>query len=130
MSEFMDFLASPDISEIEETVKINDRIGSFIIKPMTQTQWESYRSRCSGKLSKKGVDFDNEKFNNLVLVGQVVKPNFSDAAMLSKAGCTTPAELIAKKILPGEIAEIVSRITKLSGFDIDINEDIEEAKNE
>ena len=129
MSELIDFLSLPDISEMEKTIKINDRIGSVVIKPMTQIQWEGYRSRCSGKLSKKGVDFDNEKFNNLVLAGQVTSPNFADAAMLSKANCTTAAEFISKKILPGEIAEIVSQITKLSGFDTDINEEIEEAKN-
>jgi len=129
MSKLVDFLALPDISSMEEIVKINDRIGEITIKPMTQTQWESYRARCTGKVGKKGVDFDSEKFNSLIMVGQVVNPNFSDADMLGKARCSTASEFISKKILPGEVAEIISRITKLSGFDNDINEDIEEAKN-
>lgn len=129
MSNLVDFLTLPDIDSMTEEVYINDRIKTFTIKAMTNAQWESYRARSRGKINKKGVDFDNEKFNNLVMAGHVVEPNFSDAAMLSKAGCATAAEFISKKILPGEINDIVEAITKLSGFDSDINEDIKDAQD-
>lgn len=129
MSNMIDFLSLPDVDSIIEEIYINDRIGTFKIKAMTNAQWESYRARCKGKMKKDGVNFDNEKFNNLVLSGHVTEPNFTDAAMLAKANCSTAAEFISKKILPGEINEIVARIVKLSGFDDDINEDVEEAKN-
>jgi len=129
MSKLVDFLALPDVDSLTEEAYINDRIGIFKIKAITNKQWENYRARSKGKVNKEGVDFDNEKFNNLVMAGHIVEPNFSDATLLSKAGCATVAEFISRKILPGEVSEIVERITKLSGFDSDINKDIEEAKN-
>ena len=114
---------------LTKDVHINDRIGTFKIKAMTNAQWEDYRARSRGKVSKKGMDFDSAKFNSLIMAAHVVEPNFANAEMLTKANCATASEFISKKILPGEISEIVEQITKLSGFDSDINEEIAEAQD-
>lgn len=131
MSELHDFLALPDVSDITEEIRINERLGTFTVKPLTESQWTNYRNRCKGKISKQGMDFDSGKFNLLVITGQVVEPNFSDADFLAKAGCNTASEFITKKFLAGEIADIADKITAISGFGSDsdgINEDIAEAK--
>lgn len=129
MSALVDFLALPDVSEVTEEIYINERLGTFKIKPLSNTMWSSYRKQCMSKIKKGGADFDSEKFSTLIIAEQTVEPNFKDAAFLEKAGCSTARDFIDKKFLAGEIADIAEKITKISGFDSDINDDIELAKN-
>ena len=129
MSELEQFLALPDVTDMEETIYVNERVGSFVVKPMTSAQFDEYSKRCRSKVNKKGVDFDGGKFNLLIVAGQVVKPDFNNAELLKKAGCATAAELIQKKLLAGEIAALSEKISEISGFNTDMNDSIQEAKN-
>ena len=79
--------------------------------------------------NKKGLDFDSTKFNLLIVAGQTIQPNFNNAELLKKSGCATAIEFIKKKLLSGEIAELADKITEISGFETDRDEEIEEAKN-
>lgn len=129
MSRLQHLLTLPDNSDITEDIYINERLGTFTIKPMSPAQHSNYQKRCMGKTQKDGTAFDGSKFNLLVVVGQTVDPNLSDADFLSQANCVTAQEFVSKKFLAGEISAIASKIIDKSGFDRDINEDIEEAKN-
>ncbi len=129
MNDLEKFLTLPDVSEIEEEVSVSKRLGKFKVKAMTSDEFGEYQKRSRGKVNKKGVDFDSTKFNLLIVAGQTIQPNFNNAELLKKAGCATATELIKKKLLPGEIAELADKITELSGFEIDRDEEIEEAKN-
>lgn len=129
MNNLEDFLALPDVDSIEEEIFVNKRIGKVTIKAMTSDDFSEYQRKSRGKINKKGIDFDGAKFNLLIVAGQTVKPDFKNADLLKKANCTTATELIQKKLLPGEIAEIAQQIQRLSGFDSDMSEDVEEAKN-
>lgn len=129
MTDLENFLALPDVTELTEEIYVNERLGKMVIKPMTQQQFNDYGKRCTSKINKKGADFDSVKFNLLVVAGQTIKPDFNNAELLQKAGCATASEFIQRKLLPGEISTIAGKIQSLSGFDSDINEDIEEAKN-
>lgn len=129
MSELEEFLSLPDVSDIQETIYVNERLGSFVVKPMTSAQFDEYSKRCRSKVNKKGVDFDGGKFNLLIVAGQTIKPDFNNAELLKKAGCATASELIQKKLLAGEIALLSEKISEISGFNTDINESIQEAKN-
>lgn len=125
-----DFLAMPDVDNIEEEVFVSKRLGKFKVKAMTADEHAEYVKRAKGKIGKKGeIEFDSGKFNLMIAAGQVISPDFRNAELLKKANCATAAEFIKKKLLAGEIAELSEQICKLSGFDIDINEEIEEAKN-
>ena len=129
MTDLENFLALPDVTELTEEIYVNERLGKMVIKPMTQHQFNDYGKRCTSKINKKGADFDSAKFNLLVVAGQTINPDFNNAELLQKAGCATASEFIQRKLLPGEISTIAVKIQSLSGFDNDINEDIEEAKN-
>ena len=52
---------------------------------------------------------------HIVLAG-VKAPDFKDKALLSKYGAATPAELVKKLLLPGEITDMSREIEKLSGY--------------
>lgn len=129
MSRLDNFLNLPDVSGVTTDIYINERLGTFTIKPMTNKEWNRYRKQCTGKIKKDGMDFDSEKFNILIVTEQTVEPNFKDAAFLEKVGCNTARDFVERKFLAGEIADISEKINKESGFDSDINEDIEEGKN-
>lgn len=129
MNELEQFLTLPDVTDMQETIHVNDRLGDFTVKPMTSEQFNEYGKRCRSKINKSGMDFDGTKFNLLIVAGQTIKPNFNNAELLQKASCSTASEFIQKKLLPGEISAISSKIQEISGFDTDINEDVEEAKN-
>lgn len=129
MNSLEDFLTLPDVDNIEEEVFVSQRLGKFKIKAMTSDEFSDYQKRCRGKISKKGANFDLEKFNLLIVAGQVTYPDFNNADFLKKANCNTALEFINKKLLVGEITELSRQIQKLSGFDTDINDDVEEAKN-
>ena len=129
MNDLEKFLTLPDVSEIEEEVSVSKRLGKFKVKAMTSDEFGEYQKRSRGKVNKKGVDFDSTKLNLLIVAGQTIQPNFNNAELLKKAGCATATELIKKKLLPGEIAELADKITELSGFETDRDEEIEEAKN-
>lgn len=129
MGRLDDFLALPDVDGMTEEIYINERLGTFTVKPMTERQLYNYRNRCKIIKGKSGENFDSGKFNLLIISGQVIEPNFSDAAFLTKANCNTASEFISKKFFAGEVAEIAEKITEISGFGSDINEEVEEAKN-
>lgn len=127
MTTLEDFLALPDVANEQVTVTLK-RLGELTVKPMTHDQFASYQART--KLSSKnGVNIDSGKLNLLIVAGQTVKPDFSNADFLAKAGCNTAQEFIKRKFKAGEIAELANKITEISGFDIDFNEQVEEAKN-
>lgn len=124
-----EFLNLQDVDNIQEEVFVSKRLGKFKVKAMTADEHGEYIKRSRGKINKDGTNFDSTKFNLLVITGQTIVPNFADAELLNKTNCSTAAELVKKKLLAGEIAELANQICKISGFDTDINEDIEEAKN-
>ena len=124
-----EFLALGDVNDIQEEVLVSKRLGKFTVKAMSADEYGEYIKRSRGKINKDGTNFDSTKFNLLVIVGQTIKPDFSNSELLEKAGCSTATELVKRKLLAGEIQELSNQICKISGFDSDINEDIEEAKN-
>ena len=86
--------------------------------------------RSAVDLNKKGGLRDINLFEMQVLtvIDGVVEPSLKDKRLLAYFGCATPKELVKKLFLAGEIAELSSVITELSGYDKD--EDEEELKKQ
>ncbi len=75
------------------------------------------------------INFDIKRFNELVVINNTVEPNFKDAESIRTAGCTTPEQFLYKSLLAGEISELSNRISQLSGFDQNLEQAVDEAKN-
>lgn len=130
MSRLEDFLNLPNVADITEEIFVSQRLGTFKVKPMTAEKHKEFQERCRMRIGKKGeIKFDSTKFNILIVINQVIDPNLSNAEFLGKAGFSNPADFINAKFLPGEIAEIAEKVCEISGFNRDLEEDIEEAKN-
>jgi uncharacterized protein YihD (DUF1040 family) len=131
MTTLLDFLADNPVNDLTEEVVISERLKDFKfkIKAMTGNDFDDYTKQCR-KIGKKGkVDFDSQRFNMLVILNHTVEPDFRNVKTLEKAKCQTPEDFINKSLLAGEIAELAQAISRLSGFDQDINELADEVKN-
>lgn len=60
---------------------------------------------------------------HIILAG-VVEPNLKSKELLEKYNAVTPAEMVKKMLLPGEIIDISRAIEKLSGYRTDTIEEI------
>ncbi|HFD2064473.1 TPA: phage portal protein [Clostridium perfringens] len=135
MSKLMDFLVNNTVENLTEEVVISDRfkvdgeILKFKIKAVTPDEFSDLQKQCT-KIGKKGkMNFDSKMFNEQLIVNYTVEPNFKEAEAIKKAGCITPEQLLNKTLLAGEVATLVEQISTLSGFDKDLEELREEAKN-
>lgn len=135
MSKLTEFLLNNTVENLTEEVIVSDRfkvdgeILKFKIKAVNPDEFSDLQKQCT-KVGKKGkVNFDSKMFNEQLIINYTVDPNFKDAEVVKKAGCMTPEQLVNKVLLAGEVATLVEEITALSGFDKDLEELREEAKN-
>ena len=129
MSKLEEFINFQDVSQMESEVYVNERLGTFKVKPLTANKHNELRNRCLIRNKKGEMITDINKFNLLLVTEQTIDPDFSNSDFLEKTGCQTAREFIERKFLSGEIQTIAGKILEISGFDIDINEKVEEAKN-
>lgn len=105
------------------------KVIPFIIRPITQKENEQLIKRYTRK-DKKGVEnFNRTEYVQALTACAVVFPNLNDAKLQDKYGLGD-TEVLKNMLLIGEYATLASEVQTLSGLDTDINEDIEEAKNE
>lgn len=140
MSVLKDFLLeNSDIINKEVEVAISPRFKDkdgnllkFKIRPMSGDEFGKYQKQCTSITingRKKETNFDSGKFNLLCIVNHCIDPSFKDADLIKGLGVQTPEQAVSKVLLAGEIVELGSQISTISGFDTDINEEIEKAKN-
>ena len=70
---------------------------------------------------------DNEMSVFIVLAG-TESPNWKDKALMDKYHAVTPAELVKKLLLPGEIEDLSNVVSDLCGYRYSTLEDVEEVK--
>lgn len=126
----VEFLLSNDIIGIEKEVDIGGRLKGFKfkIKPMNNKEFGEAQKQ-SFSIMKKKASFDQRRFFEIVILNNCLYPNFRDAAFISKCGVVTPEACLNKVLLAGEISDLAQAIISLSGFDNDIESDIEDVKN-
>lgn len=140
MSVLKDFLIeNADVVGKEVEVPISPRFKDkegkllkFKIKPMSGDEFGRYQKQCTSidfNKKKRETQFDSGKFNMLCIVNHCIDPDFRDSSFLKDLGVQTPEQAVSKVLLAGEIVELGNQISKISGFDVDINEEIEKAKN-
>jgi hypothetical protein len=72
---------------------------------------------------------NSKRFNELIVINHLIDPNLKDISLLTRAGVNTSEEFLYKFFRPGEISELVAKITELSGYDADEESAIEEVKD-
>lgn len=135
MSTLQDFLNANPVDDLTEEVVVSDRfkdrdgnVLKFKIKVMTNAKFNELRRRATKQKGRK-IEFDPNAFQLGIVIEHTLEPDFKNDESLKKLGCTTPDQYVEKVLLPGEIVELASQIQKLSGFDVEMEELVEEVKN-
>jgi hypothetical protein len=101
----------------------------FIIRPITQKENELLLKKYT-KRDKRGNEiFDRTGYIHELVASAVVFPDLKNAELQQAYGVLGETELLKAMLLVGEFATLAQAVQELSGLDIDINEEIEEAKN-
>lgn len=81
--------------------------------------------------TKNGVveTFDKIGYQQDFILATVVEPKLNDEELLRAWGTLDPAQLASKMLLPGEFSKVVNAIMQVCGFDTDVEELRNEAKN-
>lgn len=105
------------------------------LQSVTSEEDEQIRKSCTKKVpvtGKKGQytqELDAEKYLGLLAAKCIVYPNLS-AAELQDSYKVMGADAVLKKMLkPGEYQELLKKIQEINGFNIGMDEMVEEAKN-
>ena len=136
MNELQLFLLENPVDVVEEEVVVSQRFKNasdellkFKIKAIDSETYADYQKACT-IIKKKKAEFNTKKFQEMVVLECTLNPNFKDADMIKKAGCKSPVELLRRSLLAGEVANLFNKIAKLSGFSEDMDDLVEEVKND
>ena len=102
----------------------------FKVRPLTYEEYQSINQDASS-IGKQGrVKISVGLIFERIVLTCCLDPDFSHKDLLDANGCLTPKQLLHALLLPGEVVELGKRIQRLSGFDEDFEEMVNEAKNE
>jgi hypothetical protein len=131
-----DYLNANPVDNLTEDVivspRFKDKDGNllkFKIKGMTNREFDEIRKAATMVKKGRKVEFDAHKFNLQMVINHTIEPNFKHADSIQKVGCSTPEEYVQRVLLAGEVTTLASKIQELSGFDVDMETLVEEAKN-
>ncbi|MBN7773148.1 phage tail assembly chaperone [Clostridium aminobutyricum] len=102
----------------------------FVIKPITQEENKALIKKFTKKDKKGNETFDKTEYVSALTSSAVVSPDLTNAELQKAYGVLGESSLLQKMLYVGEYATLAQEVQALSGLDKDINEDIEEIKNE
>lgn len=137
MTTLTEFLLQNPVNDVTDEVAISERLTNsetkqpykFMIKAVTGDEFAEYQKLCLTYGKKGKVNFDNNRLNQLLVINHTLDPDFKNAENIKQAGCVTPEQYMKKVLLAGEIINLAQKISELSGFDKEIDELVEDAKN-
>lgn len=141
MSDFSIFMAgNTDKTEIvkypasKKFVK-DGKIVEWEIKAIDSDLDEAIRKECTKKIpipGKRGQfnqETDTDKYIGKMCVACTVYPNLNDAALQDSYGVKSGDALLKKMLKPGEYAEYKAKVMEVNGYDLSMEELVDEAKN-
>lgn len=118
--------------ELPTSTVILDRLKIKLeLKGLTEKEISNIRKECSTKKKVKGVyeeKINNAEFDAGLIVGATTNFKWDNPKLLDSLNVSDGKQFIRRKLLAGEISNLVNKILDLSGFNDEI-EDAEEIKN-
>ena len=105
-----------------------------MIKSITEAENKAIRKSCQKltfdkKTRQKTTDTDTDLYNARLVVACCVDPNFKDAALQERFKVRGAEDLIGVLLNPGQYTDLLLAVQEINGFDDDINDLKDEAKN-
>lgn len=105
------------------------------IKPIDSDLDEMLRKECTkkvpvpGKRGQFNQETDTDKYIGKMCVACTVYPNLNDAELQDAYGVKSADALLKKMLLPGEYTEYKTKVMEVNGYDMSMDELVDEAKN-
>ena len=105
------------------------------IKPISSELDEAIRKECTkrvpiqGKRGQYNQETDTDKYIGKICVACTVYPNLNDAELQDFYGVKSADALLKKMLLPGEYTEYKAKVMEVNGYDMSMEELVDEAKN-
>ena len=135
MGKLQDFLMKGMV-EVKETVEVNIAPfpHPFIIRGMTQAENKAIEKSCekvsfNKKTHQRETETDRNLYVTRLIIASCVEPNFKDAELQAMYGVRGAEDLLEAILKPGQYATLLQAVQEINGFDDDINDEIETAKN-
>ena len=143
MSKFSRFMKQNKIKKenttFAPTKSLLDENGEpikFIIKPLTTKENEDIREACTvdipvtGKPNIFRPKLNTSKYLAKMLCSCIIEPNLFDKELQDSYGVMTPEDLIKEMIDdPGEYQDFVTFIQNFNGFNVTLEDKVDNAKN-
>lgn len=105
------------------------------LQAITSEEDEQLRKSCTKKIQVPGKrgqytqETDFEKYLGLLAAKCIVYPNLNAAELQDSYGAMGADNVLKKMLKPGEYQDLLKKIQELNGFDITLDDLVEEAKN-
>ncbi len=105
------------------------------IKAIDSDLDERLRKECTkrvpivGKRNQYNQETDTDKYIGKMCVACTVYPNLNDAELQDSYGVKSADALLKKMLLPGEYTEYKAKVMEVNGYDMSMEELVDEAKN-
>lgn len=140
MSDFSIFMNGKDAEEVVKYVASkrfveNGKPVEWEIKAIDSELDESLRKECTkkvpivGKRGQYNQETDMDKYMGKVCVASTVYPNLNNAELQDFYKVKTPDALLKKLLKPGEYIEFKAKVMEVNGYDLSMEELVDEAKN-
>ena len=143
MSKFSRFMKQNKIKKenttFAPTKSLLDENGEpikFIIKPLTTKENEDIREACTvdipvtGKPNIFRPKLNTSKYLAKMLCSCIIEPNLFDKELQDSYGVMTPEDLIREMIDdPGEYQDFVVFVQNFNGFNVSLEDKVDNAKN-
>ena len=122
--------------EVEVSKRFKDDAGNtvkFEIKSISNEMDDALRKQNTRQVKKaKGVvvpELDQQKYFVDLVLKSLVYPDLDDKELQDSWGVMDSRELINAMLLPGEYTALLQEVQKINGWDVNIEDIKEEAKN-
>ena len=105
------------------------------IKAIDSDLDEALRKECTkkvpiaGKRGQFNQETDTDKYIGKMCVSCVVYPDLNNAELQDSYGVKSADALLKKMLLPGEYTELKAKVMEVNGYDMSMEELVEDAKN-
>ena len=105
------------------------------IKAINSDLDEALRKECTkrvpiaGKRGQYNQETDTDKYVGKMCVACTVYPNLNDVELQNSYGVKDGVELLKRMLLPGEYIEYKAKVMEVNGYDMSMEELVDEAKN-
>ena len=141
MSDFSAFMSGnagkPEITKYVASKRytVKNKPVEWELKPVDSDLDELIRKECTKKVpiaGKRGQytqETDTDKYVGRLCVACTVYPDLNNAELQDSYGVKTPDALLKKMLLPGEYTEYKAKVMEVNGYDVSMEELVDEAKN-